>query len=137
MKLSELAATGGVLSPWPVVIGGRVQSGRTIPISPYCERKCGSSPACHSAKASNGESLCVHGMSYFKFVIADEPITVFGLRSSLSKDTGNKVLKDALKGRSVNLEEIQEWINSVVRLMEAISTDFVARQAEMLSLIHI
>jgi signal transduction histidine kinase len=75
-------------------------------------------------------------MSYFKFMVVEERITVFGLRSTLSKDTGNKVLKEALKGRTANLEEIRDWINCLNSLLDAISADFVRRQAEMLEPLH-
>lgn len=136
MKLSELATTGAIISPWPLAIGDRIQTGATIPTSPYCERKCGNRPVCHTTLHAAGEHLCPYGMSYFKFQIDDEPITVFGLRSTLSKDTGNRILKDALKGRSATLEEVQEWANSMQRLVDAITADFIRRQAEMLEPLH-
>jgi len=135
MKLSELVKTGAIISPWPTVIGNFIQSGKTIPLSSYCERKCGNAPECHS-KAVEGENLCPYGMSYFRFIVAEEPVTIFGLRSSLNKDTGNKILKDALKGRTATFEEVRSWADSLVKLLEVISIDFVRRQSEMLEPLH-
>lgn len=136
MNIADLAETGAILSPWPTVIGQRIQSGERMQTADYCIRKCLSTPACHKTAVLDGEHLCPYGLSYFRFHAADIKITVFGLRGVLSKDAGNKQVKEALKGRTTEVEDVRKWVASLASLTEAVSNDFLRRQTEMLEPLH-
>lgn len=136
MTLDDLVATGSLLAPWPTVIEKRVLPGQRMLVSPLCEKKCGAAPACHELIVAEGENLCPHGLSFFAMTIGGVRVTVFGVRGDLSKDTGNRLVKDALKGRTATLPDVRAWASSVQALIDAISADFLKRQSEMLEPLH-
>lgn len=107
-----------------------------MPVSSICEKKCGIIPACHQPPDSDGESLCPHGLSFYKLTTLGTRVTVFGVRGELSKGTRHRHLKEALKGRSVTTSEIRVWESSVQSLLDSISADFLRRQSEMLEPLH-
>jgi hypothetical protein len=136
VTLDDLAATGGLLAPWPAAIGKRVIPGQRMAVSPICEKKCGAVPDCNLLPGSVGEHICPHGLSFYISTIGAERVTVFGVRGDLSKKTGVRHLKEALKGRTVTVAEVQSWTASVQALLNEISADFLRRQAEMLEPLH-
>lgn len=136
MNIANLAETGAILSPWPAVIGQRRQNGERMQTADYCVRKCSSTPACHETIVLDGEHLCPYGLSFFQFRASDTKITVFGLRGALSKDGGNKQVKEALKGRTTDVEDVRQWVASLMSLTDAVSNDFLRRQTEMLEPLH-
>jgi len=136
VNIADLAETGAVLSPWPAVIGQRRQNGERMQTADYCKRKCPGNLACHENSVIDGEHLCPYGLSYFRFHSSDIKITVFGLRGALSKETGNKQVKDALKGRTTEVEDVRQWVASLTSLTDAVSNDFLRRQTEMLEPLH-
>lgn len=136
MNLSLLLPTGAISCPWPTAIGAVMSSGHRMPISPYCERKCGRSPQCHSESASAGENLCKYGLSYFRHTLDGEIVTVFGVRGEKSKETRNAAIKEALRGRTVTDAEFSGWVGVLSKLLEQISNDFKSRQLEMLDPLH-
>ena len=136
MNLSLLLETGAVSCPWPTAIGAASSSGHRMPISPYCHKKCGGSPHCHSSDVGEGESICEYGLSYFRHSLDGERITVFGVRGEKSKETRNPAIKDALRGRTVTGTEFSIWITTLNKLLEQISNEFKSRQLEMLDPLH-
>lgn len=136
MTLDDLAASGGLLTPWPTAMGKRVLPGQRMLLSPLCEKKCGAAPACHTLGTVDGESLCPHGLSFYSLTIDGVRVTVFGVRGDLSKDAGNRNLKHALKGRTTTLADVRTWASSVQAMLDAIASDFLQRQSEMLEPLH-
>lgn len=136
MKLAEVLMTGALACPWPVAISAVRASGHRMSISPLCQKKCGTSLQCHSSDVSSGEHACQFGLSFYRHAFDDERITVFGVRGSRSKDNGNRVIKDALRGRTVTEEEFRAWLSSIEKLFQLVSNDFLSRQAEMLDPLH-
>lgn len=136
MSLSLLLSTGAIFCPWPTAIGAATISGQKMPISPFCERKCGHSPQCHLKEGATGENLCEYGLSYFRHTVDGEVITVFGVRGEKSKETRNPATKMVLKGRTVTDTEFSSWLDILNRLLEHISNDFKSRQLEMLDPLH-
>lgn len=136
MNLSLLLGTGAISCPWPTAIGTATTSGHRMAISPYCEKKCGGSPWCHSKDVAEGENICEHGLSYFRLNLEGERITVFGVRGELSKEARNPGIKDALRGRTVTDKECADWTTVLNKLLEQISNDFKSRQLEMLDPLH-
>lgn len=136
MKISEMLASGGLISPWPVIVGAEKVSGCKMPTSTFCERKCGINPQCNASNLPLGENLCSFGMSYFRYRIGEETITVYGVRGEKSKTPSHSTIKDALKGRAVTDVEVRQWINGVQSLLNLIADEFLSRQAEMLDPLH-
>lgn len=136
MTFDDLIASGAILVPWPTAIAGKVLPGQRIQTSGVCVSKCGATPLCHATEAPLGESLCTHGLSYFRASLAGERVTLFGVRSELSKATGSRHLKEALKGRTVTQAEVDAWAATMERLLASLAADFIRRQAEMLEPLH-
>ncbi len=107
-----------------------------MPISSVCEKKCGATPACHELAVADGEGLCPHGLSFYKLAVGGARVTVFGLRGEQNKNTGNRHLKGALKGRTATIPEIHAWVSCIQALFDGVAADFVQRQSEMLEPLH-
>lgn len=136
MNPSLLLRTGGVSCPWPTAIGTATSSGHRMTLSPYCDKKCGGSPLCHSADAEKGENVCEFGLGYFRDIVEGERITIFGVRGEKSKEARNPAIKEALRGRTVTNTEFFNWIATLTKLMAEISDGFRSRQLEMLDPLH-
>lgn len=135
MKLNDLASTGAIALPWPVVLNG-VRLARTqLPESETCQRKCGLSPSCAS-DVRGGEFVCAHGLSYFRFSIPHNEILVYGLRGPKNTTPLNVYTRDGLKGRAVTVEALNVWIASLQSLINVTEDVFKARQTEMLDPLH-
>ena len=135
MKLNDLANTGAIALPWPVVLNGVRLTPTQLAESETCQRKCGASPLCAS-DARVGEFVCTHGLSYFRFAIPDNHVLVYGLRGPKNTTPLNVYTRDGLKGRSVTTEALNIWIASLQRLVQVTEGIFTARQTEMLDPLH-
>ncbi|WP_175912188.1 hypothetical protein [Burkholderia sp. BCC1640] len=135
MKLISLLSSGAVQLPWPAIVDGVAVSGSQLDESSICRRKCGEVRRCTSDVVP-GERVCEHGLTYFVCSVADERITVYGVRGPNNKTKFNQYLKDGLKGRAVSQAALDFWLNSLRRLRTQIEEDFLQRQAEMLDPLH-
>lgn len=135
MKLISLLGSGAVHLPWPTIMDGGAVSGSRLDESDICRRKCSEARLCIGDDVP-GEHVCEHGLTYFVCNVADERITVYGVRGPNNKTKFNQYLKDGLKGRSVSQTDLDFWLNSLRRLRAQIEEDFLQRQAELLDPLH-
>lgn len=136
MQLAEAFDSGAIYLPWPVFVNGKVFDGHHFHYSNVCQKKCGSNPACASAFEDLAQNTCTYGMSYFQIKVKEMQVTVLGVRSLNNPNTGKSHIKDALKGRLVELKEVQDWASKNIRLLENIDEEFLRRQSELLDPLH-
>lgn len=135
MKLNDLANTGAIALPWPVILNGVRLTPTQLAESETCQRKCGSSPSCVS-DVRVGEFVCAYGLSYFRFSIPDNEVHVYGLRGPKNTTPLNVYTRDGLKGRAVTIKALNYWTASLQRLIQVTEDIFTARQTEMLDPLH-
>ena len=135
MKLISLLGSGAVQLPWPAIVDGIAVSSGKLDESSICRRKCGEDRRC-MGDVVPGEHTCEHGLTYFVCSLADERITVYGVRGQNNKTKFNQYLNHGLKGRAVSQTALDFWLNSLRRLRAQIEEDFLQRQAEMLDPLH-
>ncbi len=136
MQLVESLLTGAIHLPWPIFAAEQIFDGHNMHQSIICQKRCGKTPACASTFAVKGEGTCIYGMSYFQIQVRDDPITIIGVRSSNNPNTSTPNLKDALKGRLVTFQQVQDWANKTIGLLVAIENEFLRRQSELLDPLH-
>lgn len=135
MQIVDLFSTGGVSTPWPLLVGGQRISGSSLNESETCIKKCGSYRVCAQVSAV-GEHVCLHGMTFYKLLVSDTEITVYGVRGPSNETQLNRYTRDGLKGRSLDLAEVSVWAGKIEALLSSIERDFAARQSEMLDPLH-
>lgn len=136
MQLDEALQTGAIHLPWPISVSGEIFDGHIMHLSSICQKKCGGASACASAFADKGEGVCIHGMSYFQIKIKEYAVTILGVRGSNNPNSSKPHLKDALKGRSVNSKQVQDWACKTESLLAAVENEFLRRQSELLDPLH-
>ncbi|MBI1887793.1 MAG: sensor histidine kinase [Nitrosomonadales bacterium] len=136
MQLVDALRSGAIHLPWPVSVKEGIFDGHNMHQSSVCQKKCGNTPACTTTFAGMGEGLCTFGMSYFQVKVKECLVTIFGVRSLNNPNTSKPHLKDALKGRLVNTQQVQDWANKTASLLTAIDGEFLRRQSELLDPLH-
>ena len=135
MQIPELFATGGIATPWPLLVSGLPVSGSTLGESDTCVKKCGSQRLC-AQTGTPGEKVCIYGMTFYKLIVGESELTVYGVRGPSNKTPLNRYTRDGLKGRTLTPEDVSSWANKVKALLSSIERDFGARQSEMLDPLH-
>jgi len=136
MQLVEALRSGAIHLPWPITVSGEIFDGHNMHLSSMCQKKCGITPACASPFADKGEGICIHGMSYFQIKVREYAVTILGVRGANNQNTTRPHLKDALKGRSVNSQQVLDWASKTESLLAAVENEFLRRQSELLDPLH-
>lgn len=114
MLLLELFATGGVATPWPLLVNGQAISGSTLAESDTCSKKCGLQRLCAQTSAP-GEHVCPHGMTFYKRPMGENELTVYGVRGPSNQTQLNRYTREGLKGRTLAPEEVLAWASVLSR----------------------
>lgn len=135
MQLRDLFASGGIATPWPLLVDGTAAPGSVLSESETCAKKCAGSRLC-SPKATTGEHVCKHGMTFYKRTLFDSDLTVYGVRGPSNQTQLNRYTREGLKGRTLSPLEVTAWAQKVEALVKCIENDFAVRQSEMLDPLH-
>lgn len=135
MKLNELSKTGAVRLPWPTILNGERLLNTHIKESEICLRKCGGVPGCQSDPRL-GEHECDYGLSYFRLVLPNNDVLVYGLKGPENTSKVNSYNRAGIKGRSVTRSDISAWQQSLQDLLDSVDRAFLERQTEMLHPLH-
>src|SRR3989339_136860 len=135
MHVKDLFSTGAIKQPWPLMVNGTVIGISEMGISKTCKNKCGRQPAC-SEHAQEGEHTFKNGLSCLSTSIANNRVTVYGVRGEENNTPINFFNRAGLKGRSITKKEFAEWVITVNRLLSGFESEFGKRQAEMLDPLH-
>lgn len=135
MRLRDLFASGGVATPWPLLVDGSAIAGSSLAESKTCTKKCAGNRLC-AASGTPGEHVCAHGITYYKRLLVGCELTVYGVRGPSNRTQLNRYTRDGLKGRSLAPVAVDAWVQKVESLLSAIESDFAARQSEMLDPLH-
>lgn len=136
MQLIEALRSGAICIPWPIYVAGEIFDGQNMHLSSICQKKCGNTPACGVDFDVNGEGVCDHGMSYFQVRVREFTVTLLGVRSINNHNSSKPHLKDALKGRLVDFQQLLSWASKAENLLAAIDNEFLRRQSELLDPLH-
>ncbi|MFH2139540.1 MAG: ATP-binding protein [Pseudomonadota bacterium] len=136
MQLIDALQSGAIHLPWPISVKEEIFDGHNMRLSSVCQKKCGNTAVCATTFMDMGEGTCSFGMSYFQVKVRECSVTILGVRSTNNPNATKPHLKDALKGRLVDSQQVKDWASKTASLLAAIDNEFLRRQSELLDPLH-
>lgn len=134
MKIEDFARAEFLVPPWPTLIDGNPVPS-LLTESNRCLTRCP-----HAKKCSNdlidGEHTCQHGMSYVVGRINGQRITVYGVRTDNNTTSLSPHNRAWYKGRRLELERIQQWMNRGPAFEGAFIQALANAQTGLLDVLH-